>query len=163
MRHRNARTKLGRTSSHRRAMISNMLIALVEHGRIKTTERKARELRSAAEKVVTRATSLGDILTKDRESLDQEEAAQVVHAMRMARRTLRSRDSVLRLFEDIAPRYLGRPGGYTRTLKLGFRKGDNASMVILEFVEADMPEMEGQTDGDEKKKGFFDRFRRKKA
>ena len=144
-------------------MISNMLIALVEHGRIKTTERKARELRSAAEKVVTRATSLGDILTKDRESLDQEEAAQVVHAMRMARRTLRSRDSVLRLFEDIAPRYLGRPGGYTRTLKLGFRKGDNASMVILEFVEADMPEMEGQTDGDEKKKGFFDRFRRKKA
>ncbi len=143
-------------------MISNMLIALVEHGRIKTTERKARELRSAAEKVVTRATSLGDILIKDPDSLDKQEAAQVVHAMRMAKRTLRNRDSVLRLFEDIAPRYLGRPGGYTRILKLGFRRGDNASMAILEFVDAEMPEKEGQPQ-DEEKKGFFDRFRRKKA
>ncbi len=143
-------------------MISNMLIALVEHGRIKTTERKARELRSAAEKVVTRATSLGDILLQDEDSLSKDDAAQRVHAIRMALRTLRDRDSVLRLFEDIAPRYLGRPGGYTRTLKLGARRGDNAPMVILEFVDADMPEKEGQTD-EETKKGFFDRFRRKKA
>lgn len=143
-------------------MTSNMLIALVEHGRIKTTERKARELRSAAEKVVTRATSLGDILLRDRESLNKDEAAQVVHAIRMALRTLRDRDSVLRLFEDIAPRYLGRPGGYTRTLKLGPRRGDNAPMVLIEFVDAEMPDKEGQPD-EETKKGFFDRFRRKKA
>lgn len=143
-------------------MISNMLKALVEHGRIKTTERKARELRSAAEKVVTKATSLGDILIKDKESLGQDEAAQIVHAMRMAKRTLKDRDSVLKLFEDIAPRYLGRPGGYTRILKLGFRKGDNASMALLEFVDAEMPEKDGQPAGEEKT-GFFDRFRRKKA
>ena len=161
MRHRKARTKLGRTASHRHAMVSNMLSALVEHGKIKTTERKARELRSYAEKVVTRATSLGDTLIKDQDEMDAEERAKVVHAMRMARRTLRHRDDVQRLFEEIAPRYLGRPGGYTRILKLGNRRGDCAPMAILEFIEADMPDTEGQPT--EEKKGFFDRFRRKKA
>jgi len=142
-------------------MYSNMLMALVEHGRIKTTERKARSLRSQAERLVTRATRLGDILLKDPKKLEADEAAARVHAIRMVKRTLRDRDSVLHLFEEIAPRYLGRPGGYTRIIKLGNRRGDNAAMALVEFVDAEMPDREGRdpTDGPEKKKGLLSRIR----
>jgi large subunit ribosomal protein L17 len=146
-------------------MYSNMLAALIEHRRIKTTERKARDLRSIAEKAVTRFTGLGDILLKDPDKLSQEEQARVVHAVRMVRRSLRNRDAVLALYDDVAPRYLGRPGGYTRMYKLGFREGDGAPMALLEFVEADMPEREGRSrvapEGEEKK-GLLSRLRRKK-
>ena len=164
MRHRKAHRKLGGFKpAHQRAMYSNMLMALVEHGRIKTTEHKARAVRSQVEKLVTRATRLGDILLKDPKKLDQEEAARRVHAIRTVRRTLRDRDSVLHLFEEIAPRYLGRPGGYTRLLKLGFRKGDNASMMLVEFVDAEMPEREGReaptNETEKKKKGLLGRLR----
>ena len=145
-------------------MFGNMLAALVEHGRIKTTERKARELRSIAEKAVTRATSLGDTLLKRPENLDAEDRARVIHAMRMAGRSL-DRSSVLALFREVAPRYLGRPGGYTRVHKLGFRRGDGAPMALIEFIDAEMPESEwAQQDegGDDKKKGLLGRLRRKK-
>jgi len=165
VRHRKARRKLGRSSSHIRAMYSNMLAALIEHRRIKTTERKARDLRSIAEKAVTRFTGLGDILLKDPDKLSQEEKAKLVHAMRIVRRSLRDRDAVLTLFDDVAPRYLGRPGGYTRMYKLGFREGDGAPMALLEFVEAEMPEREGRragAAGGEVKKGLLSRLRRKK-
>lgn len=162
MRHRNKRTQLGRTATHRRAMYSNMLMALVEHGRIETTERKAKELRGIAERVVTRATRLGDLLLKDPSTMDREERARIVHSIRMARRTLRDRDSVLRLFNDIAPRFLGRPGGYTRVIKKGFRRGDGAPMAFLEWIEAEMPEREGQSDEPKKKKGLLGRLVGKK-
>jgi len=165
MRHRKQRRKLGRTSAHRRAMYSNLLGALVEHGRITTTERKARELRSVAERSVTRAAALGDILLKKPENLDVEDRARLVHAMRMVRRTLRSREAVLHLFREVAPRYLGRNGGYTRLLKTGFRRGDGAPMALLEFVAAEMPEREfAKSEGaadEPKKKGLLSRLRRK--
>ena len=165
MRHRKARRKLGRSPSHIRAMYSNMLAALIEHRRIKTTERKARDLRSIAEKAVTRFTGLKDILLKDPKKLDQDEKARVVHAMRMVRRRLRSSEALHTLYDDIAPRFLGRPGGYTRMYKLGYREGDGAAMAMLEFVESDMPEREGRgapTDEPAEKKGLMGRLRGKK-
>jgi large subunit ribosomal protein L17 len=136
-------------------MYSNMLVGLIEHGRIKTTQRRARALRSIAEKLVTRATSLGDLLLKDKSRLQAEDKARLIHAMRLVRRELKQPDAVARLFEEVAPRYLGRPGGYTRTYRSGFRKGDNAPMVLLEFIEAEMPEKEGSVSKEEpgKKKG----------
>ena len=148
-------------------MHSNMLMALVEHGRIKTTEHRARDLRSVAEKCVTRATSLGDILLKDPDTLAVEDRARMIHAVRMVRRQLRDPRMVLHLFREVAPRYLGRPGGYTRMVKLGFRRGDGAPMALLEFVEAEMPEREWLNKGDKaegekkKKKGLFARLRKK--
>ncbi len=108
---------------------------------------------------------MGDLLLKDRTKLEPEERARIVHAMRMVRRGLRDREAVLTLYDDIAPRYLGRPGGYTRVLKTGFRRGDAAPMAILEFIEAEMPEREGEPakkGGDKEKKGLLSRLRRKK-
>ena len=136
-------------------MYSNMLVGLIQHGRIKTTHRRARALRSIAEKLVTRATALGDLLLKDKSRLQPEDRARLIHAMRLVRRDLKQRDAVAHLFEEIAPRYLGRPGGYTRIYRSGFRKGDNAPLVLLEFIQAEMPEKEGgATKGEpEKKKG----------
>lgn len=170
MRHRKARTKFKRTAPHRRAMFSNMLLSLLEHGRIQTTERKARELRRVAERTVTRATRLGDVLLKDPGKLDAEDRARLVHAMRQVRRTLRDRDAVMRLFDEWAPRYLGRPGGYTRIYKLGARRGDGAPMAQIEFVDAEMPEREGRADdggSDEQsgksKKGLFGLGRKKSS
>jgi large subunit ribosomal protein L17 len=142
VRHRNLSTKVRGTSTHNRAMYSNMLLGLVEHGRIQTTERRARVLRSLAEKMVTRATRLGDLLLKDKSKLDAADKARLVHAMRMVRRDLKQREAVIRLFEEVAPKYLGRPGGYTRIYKTGFRKGDGAPMALLEFVDAEMPARE---------------------
>ena len=133
MRHRNLTTKVRGTGTHNRAMFSNMLLGLIEHGRIPTTERRARMLRRVAERIVTRAKRLKDLLLKDRNKLEAADRARVVHAMRMVRRDLKQRD---------APRYLGREGGYTRMYKTGTRKGDGAPMAILEFVEGEMPERE---------------------
>jgi len=144
-------------------MLSNMMMALVEHGRIETTERKARDLRSAAEKMITRATSLGDLLLKDWEGLEAEDRAQVVHAIRMVRRKLRDRQAVMHLFQEVAPRYLGRQGGYTRIVKTGFRRGDGAPMAILELVEAEMPAREEASGGGGERRGPLGWFRRKKG
>ena len=141
MRHRRARAGLGRDAPHRRAMVSNMLAALLEHGRIKTTQAKAQEVRRVAERTITVATRLGDILVRDRSKLSAEENARLVHASRMVRRTLRDRDAVSRVFEEWAPRYLQRSGGYTRIYKLGARRGDNAPLALIEFVRED--EIEG--------------------
>jgi len=144
VRHRNLRTKVRGNSAHNHAMYANMLLGLVEHGRIETTQFRARVLRSMAEKMVTRATRLGELLLKDPSKLEAADKARLMHAKRVSRRVLRQESAVVRLYEEIAPRYLGRPGGYTRTYKLGFRKGDGASVCILEFVQAEMPEREGK-------------------
>ncbi len=117
MRHRVSGRKLGRTTAHRRALFRNQLASLIEHERIRTTLHKAKELRPLAERMVTQG---------KRGS---------VHARRRVGRWVRDRDLVKKLFDEIAPRFAERPGGYTRIVKLGPRLGDAAEMAILEFVE----------------------------
>jgi len=136
MRHRKSGRKLGRNAPHRKALWSNMVAALVTHERIETTEAKAKELRRYAERTVTWATSLGkDLLRKDPEDRTEEEKARFVHHVRMARRVLRNREALERLFSEVGPRFVDRAGGYTRIVKTRRRKGDNAPMAIIEFVD----------------------------
>jgi len=116
MRHRVAGRKLGRTTSHRQALLRNLSTALIEKEKITTTLAKAKELRRFAEKLVT--------LSK-RETL---------HARRRALRQIHDKKVVAKLFDTISARYAQRPGGYTRIIKLGPRRGDNAEMAIIEFV-----------------------------
>ena len=117
MRHRRAGKKLGRDSAHRKALYSNLAGALIEHGRIKTTEAKAKAVKPFAEQMITLG-KRGDL-----------------HARRLALAELRSQDVVHQLFADVAPRFADRPGGYTRIVKLGPRLGDSAEMVYLELVD----------------------------
>ena len=117
MRHRRAGKKLGRDSAHRKALYSNLAGALIEHGRIKTTEAKAKAVKPFAEQMITLG-KRGDL-----------------HARRLALAELRSQDVVHQLFADVAPRFADRPGGYTRIVKLGPRNGDAAEMVYLELVD----------------------------
>src|SRR5438270_8186957 len=111
MRHQKKRIKLGRTADHRRALLANQVCSLIEHQRIKTTLAKAKAVRPLAERMVT----LGK-----RGS---------IHARRLAFSTLRQKDAVKRLFDDIAPRSSERNGGYTRIVRLGQRKSDSAAMA----------------------------------
>ena len=117
MRHRRAGKKLGRDSAHRRALYSNLAGALIEHGRIKTTQAKAKAVKPFAEQMITLG-KRGDL-----------------HARRLALAELRSQDVVHLLFADVAPRFAERAGGYTRIVKLGPRLGDAAEMVYLELVD----------------------------
>ena len=128
MRHRIARRKLNRTSSHRKAMLANMAVALIRHEQITTTLPKAKELRPYVEKLVT----LGKRGT--------------LHARRQALARLPEKRAVDKLFETLAPRYADRAGGYTRVLKSGFRYGDSAPMAVIELVDRD-PEAKGQDSG----------------
>ena len=116
MRHRHGHRKMGRNSSHRRATLANMAVSLIEHGRITSTVTKCKELRSYVEPLVTLA-KRGDL-----------------HARRQVIAKLRRPKVVRRLFEEVGPQFADRPGGYTRILKLGRRKGDNAPLAIIEFV-----------------------------
>jgi len=113
--------------------------ALFQNERIKTTEAKARETRRLAERTITWARRVGDILNKKKDSRTPEESARVVHAVRMARRIVRDRDAVVKLFDELAPRFSARRGGYTRILKIGQRPGDAAPMSLLELVADDAP------------------------
>lgn len=123
MRHRKSGRKLSRTSSHRKAMFSNMAVSLFTHELIKTTVPKAKELRRVAEPLIT---------------LAKEDS--VAHR-RLAFSRLRSRTAVTKLFNELGPRYQSRPGGYLRVLKCGFRMGDNAPMAYVELVDRpDAPE-----------------------
>jgi large subunit ribosomal protein L17 len=152
MRHQRAGLHLSRTSAHRQALFSNLVAALFTYERIKTTDAKAKETRRLAERTITWARRLGDVLTKDADERNETEKAQVVHAVRMARRVVRDRSAVVKLFDEIGPRYLGRHGGYTRIMKVGQRPGDAAPMSILELIpdgaaprpadEGDAPEPE---------------------
>ena len=117
MRHRRAGRKLGRDRDHRRALYANLAAALFEHGRVKTTEAKAKEVRPIAEEMITRG-KRGDL-----------------HAHRQAVAFLRSKPVAHKLFAEIAPRFAERPGGYTRIVKIGPRKGDAAEMAYLELVD----------------------------
>jgi len=117
MRHRKKGRKLNRTASHRRATLRNMATSLFRHGRIETTTAKAKELRPFAERLVTLA-KRGDL-----------------HARRLAARKIQDRQVLGSLFDDIGPRFAERPGGYTRILKLGNRKGDAAEMSLIELVD----------------------------
>ena len=117
MRHRRSGRKLARDASHRKALYSNLAGSLIEHGRIRTTEAKAKSVRPVVEQMITLARR-GDI-----------------HARRQALGYLRSQDVVYKLFSDVAPRFADRPGGYTRIVKLGPRQGDSADMVYLELVD----------------------------
>ena len=134
MRHLRAGRKLGRTSEHRRALFRNQLRSLIEHERIITTLAKAKTLRPIVEKVVTMGRK-----------------ADSVHARRLVGRWIESRDIIKRLFTEIGPRFVNRPGGYTRIVKLGPRKGDNAELAILEFVDFKLPEAKTKAAGDTKK------------
>ncbi|MDH3627111.1 MAG: 50S ribosomal protein L17 [Acidobacteriota bacterium] len=125
MRHRKSGRKLGRTSEHRMAMLRNMSSSLFTNERIKTTLAKAKALRPYAERLVT--------LSK-RETL---------HARRQVLRSIPDRKVVAKLFDSLAARYAQRPGGYTRIIKLGPRRGDNAEMAIIELVDSSTDEGAG--------------------
>jgi len=124
MRHKVAGYRLSRSTGHRKALRRNLIKELFHHERIRTTRAKAMAVRGDAERLITRA-------KRGNESGD----AKAVHARRWAAARLNDNEIVKKLFDDIAPRYVDRPGGYTRILKLGPRYGDAAEMVLLELVE----------------------------
>jgi large subunit ribosomal protein L17 len=134
MRHLKAGRKLGRTSAHRKAMYSNMVAALVTYGKIETTEAKAKELRSIADRTISWAVGVNDLTRKDRKKMSDIERARVVHAKRMARRVLKDEAALDRLFAEVGPALAGRPGGFTRVLKTRFRVGDAAPMALVALV-----------------------------
>lgn len=136
MRHQNTGRKFSRSSSHRKAMFRNMVTSLIEHERITTTEPKAKELRRFAEKTISISLRLGDILTKSKDQRTAAEQGKYVHALRMAGRMIRTREALHKLFDEVAPKLAGRPGGYTRILKVGQRTGDAAPLAIIELVSA---------------------------
>ena len=117
MRHQRTGKKLGRDSAHRRALYANLVCSLIEHGRIKTTEAKAKAVKPLAEQMITLGRR-GDLA-----------------ARRLAIAKLRSVDAVHLLFSEVVPRFVDRPGGYSRIVKVGPRAGDAANMVYLEFVD----------------------------
>jgi large subunit ribosomal protein L17 len=122
MQHNRAGRKLGRTTSHRRALFRNQIASLIKHERISTTLHKAKDLRPLIEKMVTLGKRGG------------------LHARRLALKSVPEADVIHRLFDEIAPRFKERAGGYTRILKLGRRQGDGAEMAIIEFVDYDFSE-----------------------
>ena len=111
-----------------------MVTNLLDHERIQTTEAKAKELRGVVERTISISLRLGDLLEKPKADRSREEHMRVVHAMREASKMIRTREIVHKLFEEIAPALKGRPGGYTRVIKLGQREGDGASMALIELV-----------------------------
>src|SRR6478752_5496374 len=133
MRHQKSGRKFSRQSGPRHALFSNLVSALIEYEHIQTTDAKAKELRRIAERTITWAASVGKLIDNDK--ADVEDKARVVHAMRMAGRIVRHKPTLQKLFSEIGPRFVGRPGGYTRVLKLGHRHGDAAPMSIIELVE----------------------------
>ena len=138
MRHRVQGRKLGRTSAHRKALFRNQLTALFTHERIVTTVAKAKELRPIAERMVTLART------------------QTLAARRKVATMVQDKEIAKRLFEEIAPRFADRPGGYTRIMRLGRRHGDNAELAIIEFIDYELADH--QDDGSkESKDSFIDR------
>ena len=116
MRHRKAGRQLRRTSEQRLALLRNLASSLIEHGAIETTEAKAKELRPFVEKLVTKAKQ------------------GTLHARRLAGRHVHKRETADKLFRELGPKFAARPGGYTRILKIGARRGDGAEMARIEFV-----------------------------
>ncbi len=133
--------RMGGSSAHQRLMLANLATALFEHGRIRTTEARAKRLRPHAERLITIA---------KREDL---------HSRRQVMKTIRDKEIVHQLFAEIAPRYAERPGGYTRIIKIGARKGDNAPMAIIELVEARTVAQEAVGEGERARGTRFARRR----
>ncbi len=117
MRHKLSGRKFGREKAHREAMLKNLVKSLIKYERIKTTLHKAKEMRSLAERVITYG-------KKDS-----------IHGRRLSFKVLQDRDLVKKVFDEIAPRFAERKGGYTRVIRAGFRRGDAADMAIIEFVD----------------------------
>ena len=134
MRHLVKGRKLGRTTAHRRAMLRNLVTSFIEKERITTTVAKAKEARPMAEKLITLAKS------------------DTLQARRRAIRVLAKESAVTRLFAEIGPRFSERPGGYTRIVKLDIRKGDGASMAVLEMIGSELKKKEKKKDNDAKAK-----------
>ena len=132
MRHMKSGRAFSRTSAHRTAMFKNMTASLIKHEVIKTTLPKAKELRKVAEPIIT----LGKNPT--------------LANKRLAFDRLRDRDMVVKLFDELGPRYKARNGGYLRILKFGFRQGDNAPMALVELVDRPAPVEEARDTGDSK-------------
>lgn len=124
MRHKVAGYKLGRSTAQRNSLRRSLVTALIDHGRIQTTEAKCKAIRDQAEKLVTIA----------KEGLVEDKTKQVYARRRVAAQVDGGTATVRKLFTDIAPRYVERKGGYTRISKLGPRKGDNAPMALIEWV-----------------------------
>ena len=138
MRHRVAHRKLGRVTEHRIAMLRNQATALIRYEHIETTVPKAKELRPFVERLITIA----------KRGVAQGEAnGKMLHARRLVARELVDREVVGKLFDTIAPRFAERPGGYTRILRLGYRRGDSAELAQLELVGSEFdPKAEGKQD-----------------
>jgi large subunit ribosomal protein L17 len=117
MRHLKKGRRLHRSSSHRKALLQNLAVSVLIHERVQTTEAKAKEVRGLVDRIITWG---------KRDNL---------HARRLAVRQVRSRTVVKKVFDELAPRYRDRPGGYTRIMKVGYRHGDSAPMVVLELVD----------------------------
>ncbi len=132
MRHGRAGSKLGRTSSHRDAMFRNMVTSILKHEQIVTTDARAKELRRVTERMVTLA-KRGDL-----------------HARRRALSYVRDRETVGKLFSELAARYQAREGGYTRIIKTGYRVGDNAPISIVELVDRPQVKAAAKKSGDNK-------------
>jgi large subunit ribosomal protein L17 len=147
MRHRKSGRQFGRNTSHRRAMLRALTANLVAHERIETTEAKAKELRRVAERLITRVLRLGEVAYTSQDKLAPADKARRLAVERHVAQYLRrfgavpdeeigKVDLVEKVFVDLAKRFRGRPGGYTRIVKTGPRRGDNAPMALIEFVVA---------------------------
>jgi len=155
MRHRVAHRKLGRVTEHRIALLRNQATALIRHERIETTVPKAKELRPFVERLITIA---------KRGIADGGATPKAVHARRLVIEDIVDRDVVGKLFDTVAPRFQGRPGGYTRILRLGYRRGDSAEVAQIELLGSEYnPALERDTESTEAaaptKKGVGSRLR----
>ena len=141
MRHRVGQRKLGRVTEHRIAMLRNQAEALIRHERIETTVPKAKELRPFVERIITIA---------KRGLAGGEANGGALHARRMVLRDIQNRDVVAKLFDTIAPRFEARPGGYTRILRVGYRRGDSAEVAQVELVGSEFnPKAKTETEAAE--------------
>jgi len=147
MRHRKAGRKFGMDGSARKAMFRNMVTSLMLHGQVKTTTERAKELSRFAERVITigkKAPSKDAMSDLDGDALTRARADRV-HAIRRARRWVNDDTAMARLFDEYPVRFEGRPGGYTRVVKAGYRAGDNAAMAVVQLVAAPSDDAEAPT------------------
>jgi large subunit ribosomal protein L17 len=156
MRHKNSGRQFGRNSSHRRAMLRSLTANLIAHERIETTDAKAKELRRVAERVITKARRLGEVAYTPQDKLSLADRARRHAAQKQVAKFLqrfatvedgeddaKRVDLIEKVFVDLAQRYKGRPGGYTRIIKVGNRRGDNAPISIIELVAGEEPKKKG--------------------
>lgn len=140
MRHLKGRRKLNRNSSHRVAMLRNMVTAVFRHEKITTTDTRAKELRPIVERIITLSKRVPpEALATGSDEEKRQRVADRVHAYRMAKRWVNDRDVLDKLFNIYGGRFQNRQGGYTRIVKLGFRAGDNAPMSMISLLPADSP------------------------